>query len=63
MPVTVFGGGFQGCCAALALSMRGVNVTLFDRGASLMSRIAIANEGKVHLGYMYAGSSPVISIR
>jgi hypothetical protein len=54
MRVAVLGGGFQGCCVALALSMRGINVTIFDRGSSLMNRTAIANEGKVHLGYMYA---------
>ena len=54
MHVAVLGGGFQGCCVALALSMRGIRVTIFDRGSSLMSRTAVANEGKVHLGYMYA---------
>ena len=39
---------------ALALAERGIDVTLFDRNAQLLSRTAIANEGKVHLGYMYA---------
>jgi glycine/D-amino acid oxidase-like deaminating enzyme len=29
-------------------------VTLFDRNERLLSRTAIANEGKIHLGYMYA---------
>lgn len=54
MRVAVLGGGLQGCGTALALSQRGVDVTLFDRNSSLLSRTAIANEGKVHLGYMYA---------
>lgn len=44
----------QGCCCALALAERGVEVTLFDRNDQLLSRAAIANEGKIHLGYMYA---------
>lgn len=54
MRVGILGGGLQGCCAALALAERGVEVTLFDRNDQLLSRTAVANEGKVHLGYMYA---------
>jgi glycine/D-amino acid oxidase-like deaminating enzyme len=54
MRVAVLGGGLQGCCLALALAERGINVTLFDRNEQLLSRTAVANEGKVHLGYMYA---------
>src|SRR5436189_6009708 len=55
MRVGVLGGGLQGCCAALALAERAVKVTLFDRNDVLLSRAAVANEGKIHLGYMYAG--------
>lgn len=54
MRVAILGGGLQGCCVALALADRGVSVTLFDRNEGLLSRTAVANEGKVHLGYMYA---------
>jgi glycine/D-amino acid oxidase-like deaminating enzyme len=54
MRVGVLGGGLQGCCVALALAERGIEVTLFDRNDRLLSRAAIANEGKIHLGYMYA---------
>ena len=54
MRVGVLGGGLQGCCAALALAARGIDVTLFDRNDRLLSRAAVANEGKIHLGYMYA---------
>src|SRR5262249_48088847 len=54
MRVAVLGGGLQGCCIALALAGRGVEVALFDRNHDLLSRTAVANEGKVHLGYMYA---------
>jgi hypothetical protein len=39
---------------ALSLAARGIDVTLFDRNEQLLSRAAIANEGKIHLGYMYA---------
>ena len=54
MHVGVLGGGLQGCCIALALAARGLQVTLFDRNDALLSRTAVANEGKIHLGYMYA---------
>jgi glycine/D-amino acid oxidase-like deaminating enzyme len=60
MVVGVLGGGLQGCCIALALAERGVRVTLFDKNDALLSRAAIANEGKIHLGYMYAGD-PTLS--
>ena len=55
MRVGVLGGGLQGCCAALALADQGVHVTLFDRNQALVTRAGVANEGKIHLGYMYAG--------
>ena len=54
MRVGILGGGLQGCCVALSLAERGIDVTLFDRNKQLLSRTAVANEGKVHLGYMYA---------
>ena len=54
MRVGVLGGGLQGCCVALSLAERGVDVCLLDRNTRLLSRAAVANEGKVHLGYMYA---------
>jgi hypothetical protein len=38
----------------LSLAERGVDVCLLDRNTRLLSRAAVANEGKVHLGYMYA---------
>lgn len=55
MQVGVLGGGLQGCCVALALADRGVKIILFDKNDRLLSRAAVANEGKIHLGYMYAG--------
>lgn len=60
MFVGVLGGGMQGCCTALALAERGVRVALFDKNDTLLSRTAVANEGKIHLGYMYAGD-PTLS--
>jgi glycine/D-amino acid oxidase-like deaminating enzyme len=37
------------------LAERGAEVILFDKNDALLSRAAVANEGKIHLGYMYAG--------
>jgi glycine/D-amino acid oxidase-like deaminating enzyme len=60
MRVAVLGGGLQGCCVAVALAERAVSVILFDKNEALLSRTAVANEGKIHLGYMYAGD-PTLS--
>ena len=60
MDVGVLGGGLQGCCVALALADRGIKVILFDKNDALLTRAAVANEGKIHLGYMYAGD-PTLS--
>src|SRR5436190_4322527 len=54
LTVAVLGAGLQGCCVALALADRGVDVVLFERNSTILSRTAIANEGKIHLGWMYA---------
>jgi glycine/D-amino acid oxidase-like deaminating enzyme len=63
MRVGVLGGGLQGCCVALALAERGAEVTLFDRNDALISRAGAANEGKIHLGYMYAGDPTLRTAR
>jgi hypothetical protein len=63
MTVAVLGGGFQGCCIALALADRGKSVVIFERQSSLLSRTAIANEGKVHLGWMYASDPSLATAR
>ena len=49
MRVGVLGGGLQGSYIALALAERGVEVILFDKNDTLLSRTAVANEGKIHL--------------
>ncbi|RVA58697.1 FAD-binding oxidoreductase [Mesorhizobium sp. M7A.F.Ca.US.001.01.1.1] len=63
MRVAILGGGLQGCCAALALGERGMDVVLFDRNDAILSRTAVANEGKIHLGYMYAGDPSLSTAR
>ncbi len=55
MRIGVLGGGLQGCAVALALAERGAKITIFDQKEALLTGVAVANEGKIHLGYMYAG--------
>jgi glycine/D-amino acid oxidase-like deaminating enzyme len=50
----VLGAGIQGVCAALALARRGLAVTLVDEAPDCMLRTSYVNEGKVHLGHVYA---------
>jgi len=53
----------QGCCAALALAARGAEVVLYERAERLLTRAAVANEGKIHLGYMYANDPGLATAR
>ena len=52
--VLVLGAGLQGTSVALELARRGVAVTLLDRDALPMNRASLRNEGKIHLGFIYA---------
>jgi hypothetical protein len=56
MPKTaaVLGAGIQGCCAALALAQLGFQVNLYDKSSALFSRASVNQEGKIHLGIVYA---------
>ncbi|MEG3985913.1 FAD-dependent oxidoreductase [Microcoleus sp. S28C3] len=53
-PVVILGAGLQGCCVALELAQRGVRVVLLDRDEIPMNRASLRNEGKIHLGLVYA---------
>lgn len=52
--VAVLGAGLQGICAALALARRGQRVVLVDRAPDCMLRASLRNEGKIHVGFVYA---------
>jgi glycine/D-amino acid oxidase-like deaminating enzyme len=52
--VAVLGAGLQGSCTALELARHGVEVDLVDRAGAVMTGASSHNEGKVHLGYIYA---------
>lgn len=55
--ILVLGAGIQGVCVALALRQRGSRVTLIDRMPDLMLRTSLRNEGKIHLGFVYANDA------
>ena len=52
--VAIVGAGLQGCCAAIAMAQAGWRVTLFEANPVLMDEASRWNEGKLHLGYVYA---------
>lgn len=60
---TVLGAGIQGCCAALALSKLGFQVRLYDKSSTLMNRASANQEGKIHLGFVYARDESMITAR
>lgn len=60
--MAVLGAGVMGCCTALQLARRGVRVTLVDRAAAAMTGASRWNEGKIHLGYLYAGDPTLATV-
>jgi glycine/D-amino acid oxidase-like deaminating enzyme len=52
--VLVLGAGLAGCCAAIELADRGLDVVLVDQDDRAMNRASLRNEGKIHLGFVYA---------
>lgn len=54
MRVAVLGAGLQGVAVALELALAGVDVHLYDRSHECLTRSSVNNEGKLHLGYVYA---------
>ncbi len=55
--VLVLGAGLQGAGIALELAERGVSTTLLDQDALPLNRASLRNEGKIHLGIIYANDS------
>lgn len=50
----VVGGGIQGCLVALQACEQGHDIVLVDASDLLVGRASLWNEGKLHLGYIYA---------
>lgn len=52
--IAILGAGIQGVCIALELARRGVACDLYDQQPLPLQRASRWNEGKIHLGYVYA---------
>jgi glycine/D-amino acid oxidase-like deaminating enzyme len=61
--VAVLGAGIMGVATALCLARRGVRVTLFDAAPRACDGASRWNEGKIHLGYLYAGDASLETAR
>jgi glycine/D-amino acid oxidase-like deaminating enzyme len=61
--VAVLGAGIMGASTALFLAHRGVRVTLFDEAARPFEGASRWNEGKIHLGYLYAADPSLETAR
>jgi len=55
--VLILGAGLQGAGVALELASRGVAVTVVEQDAVASNRASLRNEGKIHLGFIYANDS------
>lgn len=54
MRIAIIGGGLTGACAALELAEHGCSVDILEAAATLISKASFWNEGKIHLGFVYA---------
>jgi glycine/D-amino acid oxidase-like deaminating enzyme len=55
--VAILGAGIMGAATALLLARRRVRVTLFDQADQPFAGASRWNEGKIHLGYLYAADA------
>ena len=62
-PVVVLGAGLAGVCTALELARRGRRVTIIDQAPDSLQRASLRNEGKVHLGLVYANDPTLRTAR
>jgi hypothetical protein len=52
--VAIIGGGLAGCLTALALARKGIHSEIFERNDREIFEASYFNEGKVHIGFLYA---------
>ena len=63
MRIAVVGAGLQGSSIALDLAHRGVRVDLYERNDQCMAEASALNEGKIHLGFVYAADETLATAR
>lgn len=52
--IAILGGGGLGVCAALELAQRGYKVEIFEAHDEPLKKASYANEGKIHVGFIFA---------
>lgn len=52
--IAVLGAGGLGACLSLELAQRGYQVDLFEEHSEPVRKASFVNEGKIHLGFIYA---------
>jgi len=52
--IAVLGAGGLGSCLALELAQRGYQVDLYEEYSEPIKKASYVNEGKIHLGFIYA---------
>jgi glycine/D-amino acid oxidase-like deaminating enzyme len=62
-PVVVLGAGLTGAVVALELARAGKRVAIIDRDPVAMNRASLRNEGKIHLGLVYAAEQSLSTAR
>ena len=60
--VIVIGAGLTGSCVALELANQGFKVALLEQDSVPMNRASRRNEGKIHLGLIYAADPSFSSV-
>src|SRR5687767_1341421 len=63
MRVAVLGAGLLGSCLALELALRGCRADLIEKNATALAEASANNEGKIHLGYVYAKDESLATAR
>ena len=63
MRVAVLGAGLQGACVAMELASAGIDVDLYDKNDRCITQASAQNEGKIHLGYVYANDRSLRTAR
>lgn len=62
-PIAIIGAGLTGCCVALELARRHHDVMLIEQDALPLNRASLRNEGKIHLGLIYANDNTLKTAR
>ena len=63
MKTAIIGGGLTGVCIALELAENGYSVDLFETTDELIGQASLVNEGKIHLGFVYAKDTSLQTAR